>query len=164
MSSSRDQISLTGVPGIWRAIATAWPSQSCWPRRPKPPPRLSLWTSHFAVGSPDASAVAASAASPFWVGAQTSQRSGVQRAVAFITSIVAWFWYGYEYTASTLRTAAPSAWRASPAVLPTIASGASRPAFNVAAMVALETAALGPRSHSIGSAASAVFARHQVSA
>jgi len=45
-------------------------------------------------GSPAASAVAASAASPFWVGVQTSQRSGVQTAVAFIGSIVAWFWNG----------------------------------------------------------------------
>ena len=46
------------------------------------------------AGRPAASAAAASAASPFCVGVQTSQRSGVQRAVAFIVSIVAWFWYG----------------------------------------------------------------------
>jgi hypothetical protein len=37
-------------------------------------------------------AAASSAASPFWVGHQTSQRSGVQSAVAFIGSMVAWFW------------------------------------------------------------------------
>jgi hypothetical protein len=43
---------------------------------------------------PAASDVAASAASPFCVGVQTSQRVGVQRAVAFIVSIVAWFWCG----------------------------------------------------------------------
>ena len=93
MSSSRDQISLTGVPGICLAIATAWRTQS-WtaPRRPKPPPRWILWTSHLAGGRPAASAAAASAASPFWVGVQTSQRSGVQSAVAFIGSMVAWFW------------------------------------------------------------------------
>ena len=34
------------------------------------------------------------AASPFCVGVHTSQRSGVQRAVAFICSSVAWFWCG----------------------------------------------------------------------
>jgi hypothetical protein len=39
MSSSRDQMSFTGVPGSSFAIATAWRTQS-WlaPRRPKPPP------------------------------------------------------------------------------------------------------------------------------
>ena len=93
MSSSRDQISFTGVPGSSRAIATACRTQS-WtaPRRPKPPPRWILWTSQLVAGRPAASAAAASAASPFWVGVQTSQRSGVQTAVAFIGSMVAWFW------------------------------------------------------------------------
>ena len=41
---------------------------------------------------PAAVAVAASAASPFWVGHQTSQRLSVHRTVAFIGSIGAWFW------------------------------------------------------------------------
>jgi hypothetical protein len=123
-----------------------------------------LYTSHWAAGSPAASEVAASAASPFCVGAQTSQRSGVQRAVAFIGSIVAWFWNGYEYTASMRRAAEASAPRASPCWLPMKASGASRPAFSVAAMSALDSLALGPSSHSTGSASSAVLARHHVSA
>ena len=48
------------------------------------------------AAGPAASDAAASAASPFCVGVHTSQRSGVQRAVAFIVSIVAWFWCGYE--------------------------------------------------------------------
>ena len=39
-------------------------------------------------------AATASAASPFWVGVQTSHSSGVHLAVAFMTSMVAWFWYG----------------------------------------------------------------------
>ena len=85
---------------------------------------------------------AASAASPFCVGVQTSQRSGVQRAVAFIGSIVAWFWCGYEYTASILRArrgerlvgVAVAGCRRPPA-------SASRPAFSIAAMSALDTLA-----------------------
>ena len=52
----------------------------------------------------------------------------------------------------------------SPFWLPTKACGASRPAFSISAMVALDTLAFGPSSHSIGSASSAVFACHQVSA
>ncbi len=38
--------------------------------------------------------MAAKAASPFWVGTHTSQRSAVNFAVAFIGSIGAWFWNG----------------------------------------------------------------------
>ena len=77
------------------AIVTAWRTQS-WaaPRRPKPPPRSTLWMSHFDAGRPEASAATTRAASPFWVGVQTSQRSAVTRAVAFIVSIVAWCWKG----------------------------------------------------------------------
>ena len=43
MSSSRVHSSLTGVPGICLAMATAWVTKS-WkaPRRPKPPPRWIL--------------------------------------------------------------------------------------------------------------------------
>jgi hypothetical protein len=48
----------------------------------------------LSAGSPDAASVAANAASPFCVGTQTSQRSGVYFAVAFIGSIGAWFWKG----------------------------------------------------------------------
>src|SRR6185369_17674916 len=93
---------------------------------------------------PAASDAAASAASPFCVGVHTSQRSEVQRAVAFIGSIVAWFWCGYAYTASTLRAALARAVLTSPLLLPTTASGASSPAFRIAATVALEALAFGP--------------------
>ena len=53
---------------------------------------------------------------------------------------------------------------ASPMLLPTTASFASRPAFKTSAKVALESFAFGPSSHSIFNASSAVLARHQVSA
>ena len=54
--------------------------------------------------------------------------------------------------------------RASPTWLPTAASLASSPAFITSANLALDAVAFGPLSHSIGSASSAVFACHQVSA
>ncbi len=53
---------------------------------------------------------------------------------------------------------------ASPFSLPTNACGASRPAFSISAIEALDTLALAPSSQTIGSASSAVFACHQVSA
>src|SRR5256884_1147652 len=43
MSSSRDQISFTGVPGICLAIAIACCTKSLVVRRPKPPPSSILW-------------------------------------------------------------------------------------------------------------------------
>ena len=52
------------------------------------------WTSHCCGVRPEAATVVAKAASPFCVGHHTSQRSGVQRAVAFIGSIVTWCWCG----------------------------------------------------------------------
>src|SRR5690606_22107147 len=104
------------------------------------------------------------AASPFWVGVHTSQRSGVHNAVAFIGSIVAWFWYGYEYTASILRAAVAIAFTASPLWLPTTASLALNPALSHSAMPAELVLTLAPCSHSMSSASSAVLARHQVSA
>ena len=61
--------------------------------------------------------------------------------------------------------AAASAARASPSWLPTAASLGVEPAFSTAANLALLHAwRLGPWSHSIGSASSAVLACHQVSA
>ena len=91
ISSSRDQIILIGVPGICLAMLTAVRTKSVAPRRPKPPPRWILYTSHCAGLSPAASAVAANAASPFCVGTHTSHRSGVHLTVAFIVSMHAWF-------------------------------------------------------------------------
>jgi hypothetical protein len=108
--------------------------------------------------------VAANAASPFWVGTHTSQRSGVYFAVAFIGSIGAWFWNGYAYTASTFFVAPARAALTSPFWLRTNAWSASRPAFRIWAMLALDTCAFGPSSHTIGSASSAVLACHHVSA
>lgn len=94
MSSSRVHIVLIGTPGTCLAMVTAWISQSCVVRRPNPPPRSTRWTSQAVYGRPAACAVAASAASPFCVGHQTSQRAGVHTTVAFIGSIGAWFWDG----------------------------------------------------------------------
>ena len=54
MSSSRDLISLIGVPGISLAISTACATYSLRARRPKPPPRKVLYTSHLSAGRPDA--------------------------------------------------------------------------------------------------------------
>src|SRR5215471_4818305 len=121
------------------------------PRRPKPPPRLILYTSHCADVRPDASTVAANAASPFCVGHLTSQRSDVQRAVAFITSMQAWFWCGYEYTASSVRAAPASAALTSPTLLAAAASSAVRPAFSICATSLLDVLAFAPSSHRIGS-------------
>ncbi len=59
----------------------------------------------MSAGRPEAARVAANAASPFWVGTQTSHLSVVYLAVAFIGSIGAWFWNGYAYTASTFLAA-----------------------------------------------------------
>jgi len=53
---------------------------------------------------------------------------------------------------------------ASPAWLPTKASFASRPSRSIAAVRSLDMPAFGPRSQSIFTASSAVFACHQVSA
>jgi len=62
------------------------------------------------------------------------------------------------------RAAEASAALASPFWLPTAASDASSPVLSICATPALEFAAFGPLSHSMGSASSAVLARHQVSA
>ena len=83
------------MPGICLAMLTAWLIQSVPPRLPKPPPSINLYTSHLDAGRPEASEAAAKAASPFWVGVQTSHISGVPLAetlnltVAFIGSMVA---------------------------------------------------------------------------
>ena len=103
--------------------------------------------------------MAASAASPFCVGAQTSQRSGVQRAVAFIGSIVAWFWYGYVHRFDPPRRAASAAARVAVAVADD-ASAASSPSVSIAAIVAVEAPGVRPVSHSTCSASSAVLACH----
>jgi hypothetical protein len=89
MSSSRVQASLTGRPTSF-AISTAWRTKS-WkmPRRPKPPPSIILWIKTLLAGMPAASAAIASAVSPSWVGAQTSTKSAVTRAVQFCGSMVA---------------------------------------------------------------------------
>ncbi len=52
----------------------------------------------------------------------------------------------------------------SPFWLATKAWSASRPTFNISAIVALETLAFGPSSQTMGSASSAVLASHHVSA
>ena len=52
----------------------------------------------------------------------------------------------------------------SPTWVRTNACSASRPAFSMSAIVALETCAFGPSSQTMGSASSAVLARHHVSA
>ena len=45
------------MPGTCFAISTAWRTQSCTaPRRSKPPPSSSLWTSQRSSGRPEASA------------------------------------------------------------------------------------------------------------
>ncbi len=108
--------------------------------------------------------MAANAASPFCVGHHTSQRCGVYSAVAFITSMQAWFWCGYEYTASIVRAAPASAAFTSPTLLADTASSAVRPALSICATSELEVLAFGPSSQTIGSASSAVLACHQVSA
>ena len=55
---------------------------------------MTLWTSILSAGRPDAAWMAANAPSPFCVGPHISQRSGVQRTVAFIGSMQTWFWNG----------------------------------------------------------------------
>ena len=59
------------------------------PRRPKPPPSIVLWTTTLRVGTPAALAAVGSAASPFWVGTQTSTLSPATWAVQFCGSMVA---------------------------------------------------------------------------
>jgi hypothetical protein len=55
---------------------------------------MTLCTSTVSAGRPGAARIAANAPSPFCVGPHISQRSGVQRTVAFIGSLLAWFWNG----------------------------------------------------------------------
>ncbi len=92
MSSSRDHMSFTGLPGIAIAIFTPWRTKSCGaPRRPKPPPSIILWTSHFSCGTPAVRAASARDASPFCVEVHTSTNpSGFTHAVHTCGSIVAW--------------------------------------------------------------------------
>ena len=167
MSSSRDQISLTGVPGICLAIehrlahvvVTA-------PRRPKPPPRCELVDLALVDRQarrfrrrrqrglavlrrrPDLAACSARPA-----------RRGVHRlhgGVVLVRVAVD------RLDRLRARRRAPP-WRRRPGCRRRLRS-ASSPSFSIAAMSALETLAFGPSSHSIGRASSAVFARHQVSA
>ena len=166
MSSSRDQISLTGVPGISLAIATAWRTQSCTaPRRPKPPPRWILWTSHLrgrqarGLGRGGERRLAVLGRRPDLAALRRPQRRRVHRLHGGVVLVGV----GVDRLDRLGgRRRAPRG--ASPAWLPTKASSASSPSFSMAAIVALETPAFGPSSHSIGSASSAVLACHQVSA
>src|SRR5262245_27622840 len=91
MSSSRDQIILTGTPGNCLAMSVAWRTKS-WvpPRRPEAPPRALREASHLAGGTPDCSDSAARDASEFCVVTQHSARSAEIFTVQFIGSMVAW--------------------------------------------------------------------------
>src|SRR5712691_2683291 len=126
---------------------------------------MTLCTSTLSAARPEASSTCAKAPSPFCVGPHSSHLSGVQRTVAFIGSMQAWFWKGYEYTAS-IPFAAPAstAFTSPPAWLPTKACSASSPALSTSAIVLLDTLAFSPSSQTIGSCSSAVLACHQVSA
>src|SRR4030095_15495755 len=76
----------------------------------------------------------------------------------------AWFWCGYEYTASIVRAAPASAAFTSPTLLAATASSAVRPALSICATSLVHVLAFGRSPHSIDSASSAVLACHQVSA
>ncbi len=82
----------------------------------------------------------------------------------FIGSMVAWARNGVEYTASTFFGASAIALTASPLERLPLSVAAEKPSTRCAAMVASDAFAPAPSSHSMGSASSAVFARHQVSA
>ncbi len=88
MSSSLDQMSLTGRPTAFEA-RTAWTTKSTSWRRPKPPPSRVVCSWTRSGGTPSASAAAARARDGFWVGAQISQPLPLARAVQFIGSMVA---------------------------------------------------------------------------
>jgi hypothetical protein len=91
MSSARDHIIFTGLPGIALAISTPCLTKSCGaPRRPKPPPSMGLCTSTFSSGRPAVSAAMAIEASAFCVEVHTSSvPSALNQAVQVCGSMVA---------------------------------------------------------------------------
>ncbi len=166
MSSSRDHIIFTGLPGTAFAMVTPCRTKS-WgaPRRPKPPPSIILWTSTFSWGTPAVSAAAAMDASPFWVDVHTSTKpSGFTQAVQTCGSIVAWLRYGEKYSASTTFAAVARAAAASPDFFAGTAFGSASPARSIARIVASDASPLPPVSHSTFSFFTASWARHQLSA
>ena len=97
LSSSRLQISLTGVPGnSWRWPRPGARSPAC--RRAGRNRRRDRAgsTSHLSSGRPETSDSAANAASAFCVGTHTSALSAETMAVQFIGSMVAWARNGVE--------------------------------------------------------------------
>ena len=80
-------MSLTGVPPTAFAVSTASTMKSISPRRPKPPPSSVVFTVTFSGGTPAMRAAVAWVPPGFWVGAHTTQPSGVTCAVAFMGSM-----------------------------------------------------------------------------
>src|ERR1043166_4835766 len=138
MSSSRDQMVLTGRPTSL-AMSTARATKSCTaPRRPKPPPTMQVCTITLRGGTPAACAAAASEASPFWVGTQISTLSPVTCAVQFCGSSVACARNGARYSASITFAALARPSAALPCLRPTPASAAASPPRTNSPMSALD--------------------------
>ena len=77
MSSSRVQISFTGTPGICLAICTTWRHVVGAAAAAESAAEMHLVEVALAIGMPEASDAAASAASAFCVGPHTSSLSAV---------------------------------------------------------------------------------------
>src|SRR5678815_4165060 len=86
MSSSRDQITLTGAPTAFD-VSTASVTKSPSPRRPKPPPTYVVCTKTLLSGRPVTPMAACCVMVCDCVGTHTSQRSACTCAVQFIGSI-----------------------------------------------------------------------------
>ena len=95
--------------------------------------------------------------------AKVASMPGV-RAVQFIISMQACARNGVPYTASTVFAAPAMAFSASPFERSPLVTAAVKPSRRCSAIVTSDAAAPGPSFQTIGSASSAVFARHQVSA
>ena len=89
VSSSRDQIILTGLPAMALAIITPWRVKSCELLRPKPPPSCMGCTLTLSCATPAVAAETAKVASGFCVEVQTSSESPCSQAVQTMGSMVA---------------------------------------------------------------------------
>jgi hypothetical protein len=79
-------MTFTGAPTAF-AVSTASTTKSISPRRPKPSPSRVVFTVTFSGGTPTIRAAVAWVPPGFWVGAHTTQPSGVICAVAFMGSM-----------------------------------------------------------------------------
>src|SRR5512132_1916391 len=86
MSSSLDQITLTGAFTAFE-VSTASATKSCCPRRPKPPPSIIVLTLTASSGKPVMRAPVARVAVWFCVPTQISQSFFLTCAVQFIGSM-----------------------------------------------------------------------------